>query len=324
MYRLLFSSICFMLVILTADAQDEKKEDNETGKRPSWSSGLPERQSSADLNTPAFKPEIDNEIELDMTEFGIKPEVDVKIDLPISEELSVNETDASSVEESDDAITAETEQPIEEAVNAEPVVSNKTIDAESTTNLTDEVITDVADNEVPSSAVEPIAPVVLSEEKTAADVTADTMQGEDSSLTEALGSQETSEQNNDITEQIDEPVSLTEDVASSIVQESTDEEPVPAEITSESTEYSWKIIQQTPVDYPIKAAIDSLEGWVEVEVTINPEGQVVSAVAKSYSRKGRVFGRPAVQSVNKWLFEPPKNYGYNDTLTRMYKIEFKL
>ncbi|MCB1584408.1 MAG: TonB family protein, partial [Xanthomonadales bacterium] len=88
--------------------------------------------------------------------------------------------------------------------------------------------------------------------------------------------------------------------------------------------YTWKITKQAPVEYPVKAAIDNLEGWVDLEVTINAAGEVVSATPVKYSRKGRIFGKPAIQSVNDWLFEPPSNSGINEPQTRIYRIEFNL
>ena len=93
---------------------------------------------------------------------------------------------------------------------------------------------------------------------------------------------------------------------------------------SDKSDYNWAIVKQAPVDYPVKAAIANLEGWVEVEITINPAGEVVSASALNYSRNGRVFGKPAVQSVNNWLFEPPSNFGVTENISRIYKVEFNL
>mgnify|MGYP000241732119 CR=1 FL=1 len=97
-----------------------------------------------------------------------------------------------------------------------------------------------------------------------------------------------------------------------------------AEPIDEPTEYSWGILQRAPLEYPRKAAIANLEGWVEIEVTINPAGEVESADSKNYSNRGRVFGKSAEESVSKWLFEPPSNLGITTNLTRTYKVEFNL
>ena len=94
------------------------------------------------------------------------------------------------------------------------------------------------------------------------------------------------------------------------------------ETAADQVEYSWNILKRTAVKYPVKAAIDNLEGWVEVEITINPSGEVVSASPTKYSRRGRIFGKPAVQSVSQWLFDPPSDVGITENITRVYLIEF--
>ena len=74
--------------------------------------------------------------------------------------------------------------------------------------------------------------------------------------------------------------------------------------------------------YPRKAAMDRLEGWVEVEFTITETGSVTDVAVQGYS--DRIFVRPAVRSILKWKFKPRIEDGQALTRRATQIMEFKL
>jgi len=74
--------------------------------------------------------------------------------------------------------------------------------------------------------------------------------------------------------------------------------------------------------YPRKAAMDRLEGWVEVEFTITETGGVTDVAVQGYS--DRIFVRPAVRSILKWKFKPRVEDGQALTRRATQIMEFKL
>lgn len=74
--------------------------------------------------------------------------------------------------------------------------------------------------------------------------------------------------------------------------------------------------------YPRKAALDRLEGWVEVEFTITETGSVTDVKVQGYS--DRIFVRPAVRSILKWKFKPRIENGQALSRRATQIMEFKL
>ena len=62
------------------------------------------------------------------------------------------------------------------------------------------------------------------------------------------------------------------------------------------------IVQIAP-QYPRDAAIKGIEGWVEIEFTIEPDG-TVSDPKVIASEPRRVFDRDAIRAIYKWKFKP--------------------
>ncbi len=88
--------------------------------------------------------------------------------------------------------------------------------------------------------------------------------------------------------------------------------------------YRWKFIHKVAPDYPVKAYRERKEGWVDVEVTIDPQGVVQDAKVVKIYRNQRVFAKPAIKAVRQWRFEPPQKYGISQPQKRRYRVEFKL
>ncbi len=119
--------------------------------------------------------------------------------------------------------------------------------------------------------------------------------------------------------------------AARLAEEQRRQEPSPATssqpdpVSSEAgATYVWKFIHQVAPDYPVKAFRERKEGWVDVDVTIAPDGTVVDAVVVRIYRNLRIFAKPALKAVRQWRFDPPQDHGIEQPQTRRYRVEFKL
>ena len=75
--------------------------------------------------------------------------------------------------------------------------------------------------------------------------------------------------------------------------------------------------------YPRQAARDRIEGFVIVEITVNPDGTVKSARPTSAQPRG-VFESAAVQSALKWKFKPKVVDGKPIEFKGIQRMEFNL
>ena len=75
--------------------------------------------------------------------------------------------------------------------------------------------------------------------------------------------------------------------------------------------------------YPIAAARNRQEGWVEVEFTVGPDGSVQNAHVTG-SQPQRIFDREAVAAVQRAKFQPRIENGQAVASTLRRRIEFKL
>jgi periplasmic protein TonB len=75
--------------------------------------------------------------------------------------------------------------------------------------------------------------------------------------------------------------------------------------------------------YPIEAARNRKEGWVEVEFTVGPDGSVTNARVTG-SQPARIFDREAVAAVQRAKFQPKLENGSPVASTLRRRIEFKL
>ena len=313
--------------VTTAIAQDNSAEDDKTEtKRPSWSAGLPERTQSASLNTPEFKPEIDNDIEMDMSEFGLQKKPQIELDLPINDNIGVKSEEAVAEEpavtepEATEPVVAEPiAEPVVETV-AQPVVEEP-VDQPSS-QPTEPVTEQVAEQAVVTNEpeLEPVPADDIPAQPVENEVDEAPAQPADTAVENIADA--AAEDTQDLAEPTNPPVEQSIASLDSSASQPINEDLVNA--AALENEYDWEIIKRAPVDYPVKAAMENLEGWVELEITIDPDGNVIKASPTNYSRKGRVFGRPAVQSINQWQFKPPSEMGIKSNITRIYKIEFNL
>jgi protein TonB len=76
--------------------------------------------------------------------------------------------------------------------------------------------------------------------------------------------------------------------------------------------------------YPIQAAERGIEGWVEVEFTITPQGTVADARVVAHHPSG-VFDTAALQAIRKWKYKPKVENGVAVARTgARVKLNFEL
>ena len=84
-----------------------------------------------------------------------------------------------------------------------------------------------------------------------------------------------------------------------------------------------QITRMVPPKYPMQAARDNQQGWVEVEFTVTADGSVSNAhVVDSQPR--RIFDRAATEAVSRWQFKPALINGTPTAVVLKRKLEFKL
>jgi protein TonB len=75
--------------------------------------------------------------------------------------------------------------------------------------------------------------------------------------------------------------------------------------------------------YPRQALLNGIEGWVQVEFTITPEGRVADPVVVEAEPRG-IFERAAIQAVLRWKFKPRYVDGQAITRRASQIIDFQL
>ena len=76
-------------------------------------------------------------------------------------------------------------------------------------------------------------------------------------------------------------------------------------------------------NYPRKAAIAKIEGWVEMQFTITEGGTVINPKVVN-SKPVRIFDREAIRAILKYKFKPKVVDGVAQTQVATQRIDFKL
>ena len=105
------------------------------------------------------------------------------------------------------------------------------------------------------------------------------------------------------------------------IADTQDDSDQPEEIKAE---YKWKKIKNVLPNYPVRAVRNNTEGWVSIELTISPAGDVINVNVLNSFRNLKVFDNAALKAVRKWEFDPPSNYGINTNQSKIVRIAFKL
>jgi periplasmic protein TonB len=87
--------------------------------------------------------------------------------------------------------------------------------------------------------------------------------------------------------------------------------------------HAAEVLKTVPPEYPRDAYVKHTEGWVEVEFTITPDGQVSNATVAG-ANPARVFNDAALRAVQRWTFKPKMDNGKPVEEHMKRRIEFKL
>lgn len=315
---------------------DQKDQPEEQTRRPSWSSGLPERQKADPIGRPGLSNEFKDELTIDRSELGLqRPEIS------ISSEVD----DSATSEESPEVIAEPEEQP---AIEQQPieelpvVVEEPVVEPEPEPVTYEWLVLEQADVEFPTRGIRnqvsgwvdvevtlnPQGDVVNAEAVANSNGAAIYVDSAERSIRNWIFQAPQEQGVNELVSKV-----YRIDFVPPPIEQAVSTQPevsVSEELTADSAssiaadDYQWRILNQVPLDYPMAAARKRLEGWVDILVTINADGEVINLEEENYSSRGRVFVEPAKDSLQQWQFEPPKNSGITQNLSRSYRIEFKL
>ena len=96
-----------------------------------------------------------------------------------------------------------------------------------------------------------------------------------------------------------------------------------AQQAAQSLNREAQIVRQVPPQYPLNAARDGEQGWVDVEFTVNADGSVANAHVTD-AQPRRVFDRAALDAVDRWRFKPALINGRPAAVVLKRRVEFKL
>jgi TonB family protein len=353
---------------------DQTDQSEEQTRRPSWSSGLPEREKSEAMSRPDLSQDFQQDLTIDRSELGLERP---KVGLPdqeaedqstpqdepsvTTESIEESVSDSNELPESEPSVASEPEPEVIIEAEPEPVIEPATYEW---------LVINQADVEFPSRGVRnqidgwvdvevtlnPQGDVVSAQTVDYSDEAGIYVEAAEESLRKWTFQPPQEQGVNELVSKVYRidfiPPEIEQPVSNQAISTSNDESP-PAEqtpvenvasleetpadnVTSleetqseditgvQNSEYQWQIINQAALDYPLEAARKRLEGWVDIMVTIDPDGKVVMLEEERYSSRGRVFVEPAKESLQQWQFEPPKSQGISSNVSRSYRIEFEL
>ena len=84
-------------------------------------------------------------------------------------------------------------------------------------------------------------------------------------------------------------------------------------------------IVRIPAKYPVAAARDGIQGWVELSFNIDKTGRVIEAKVINAEPK-RVFNKAALQALKRWKYKPKMENGkplvqYNQSVMLEFNLE---
>jgi protein TonB len=63
------------------------------------------------------------------------------------------------------------------------------------------------------------------------------------------------------------------------------------------------LVREAEIEYPVRAAENSIAGWVDVEFTVATDGSVKNLIVLNSEPKG-VFESNATQALRRWRYKP--------------------
>lgn len=94
-------------------------------------------------------------------------------------------------------------------------------------------------------------------------------------------------------------------------------------MTDDSVDEPPRPVRQAPMQYPTRAKVDGVEGYVLVSLLIGEDGEV-QKVRVLEAQPGGVFEEVALESVREWEFEPARYQGERVRVWARQKIRFDL
>ncbi len=272
-----------MVFSLNCSVAQEEAEENNE-ERPSWSTGIPQRTDVP--KTEISKPDIESELGVDL-------------------ELDMSDFGLPK------RVTLDPDPVVEPSSEAE-------LKAESDSLQTTDQNIEINQSNIPETE---------SFTEQLSEPESDLLQTSESQTEQGLeNTQEPSSGENLISTPDPQPLLIEE---SQNMSESENEFEVGDEVVKstaldvDSSGYQWKVLKSADLNYPVEAYREKRTGWVDVLVTINPAGEVVDVKEEGTSRRGRIFVASALNSLKRYSFDPPRDQGISENISRVYRIAFK-
>ena len=85
--------------------------------------------------------------------------------------------------------------------------------------------------------------------------------------------------------------------------------------------FEWIKIDGPEPLYPRNASVRGQQGWVDLRLTVAPDGVVEDVMIVDAEPK-RVFERAAVRAATKWVFKAPSDWGITESISHVYRVRF--
>lgn len=87
--------------------------------------------------------------------------------------------------------------------------------------------------------------------------------------------------------------------------------------------YKPERLEITQPEYPRKAYRDAVEGYVDLEVTVAPDGKVEDVDILDAEPR-QVFERSAIRAVLRWKYRPPSEDGITVPVKERIRLSFRI
>lgn len=312
-------AIALLLQLSVTKAQDATEESVD---KPSWSEDMPERIDAPDIDLDS---NLDTEIEMD--ELGMD-----RSDLFNDSDDDTRERpnfDLDDQADNDENKAAQEQAAVDKAAE-EQAVADKAAEEQA---AADKAAQEQAASD--KAAEEQAAADKAAQEQATADIAAEEQAAIDKATQEQTTTDNTSQEqaaaDNAALEQAAVDKAVLEQAAidkaaqeQATADKAAQEQAAVSSPDQKTISYQWKKIANAAPKYPTRAARSGEEGWVEVEMEIDKNGDIVNATVANSYRNSKTFNREALNAVKKWKYEPPINYGIEENQFKTVKIVFKL
>lgn len=86
---------------------------------------------------------------------------------------------------------------------------------------------------------------------------------------------------------------------------------------------SLKRLREVPPEYPREARLRGIEGWVDIEFTVDPEGVPQDLVVRA-AHPERIFDKSALDALKRWRFEPVLRNGKPVAQRALLRMKYEL